>query len=302
MGTTVTHIEKQRTKKLRQGQSEQSTPLKQQDYQFWLTSLVRDLPQVQHKLNIQRNWQKPLELYVVDLNAGEGHNKVANCIGSPGTFMITMVRENFLKYRVRFCDLSQNALDTLKIYMKKHFSTQHCMQVYQYATDSAVLLRSMNMQAQRNAKTKRHIAESYYGLVLSDANNVKDVPYQELYTLSHLYDNLDISIHWNISATHRSRGKSVSRDKYPNLSKFVQSSYKAHWYIRGRVGKFIYLHGTNRESVSGIEDSGFLHINSPEGDKLFKELDKSQKEHKFLAANPGCSYDEYLKQKEQENV
>ena len=234
----------------KQGQSDLVTERKQRGlaYAFELSAAV---------IRKNASWAKPYLHF--DINAGNGYNERAGCVGSPVTFM--QVFGGLQHFRATFIDNDAEQLSTLR----KRALIQYDPRCNLHHGDNAEFLRSLQINGYWQ-----------FGTILSDPNG-SDLPIEELIYLSRRFQKIDHIYHWNSTITKRLRyGIKPSQIVLADIPRLIRKKF---WLIREPVGphQFAMLIGRNYRG-NDWRSGGFYHIDSPEGEAIMDRCSRSNKE------------------------
>ena len=235
----------------RQGQSDLATERKQRGlaYALALSAAV---------IRKNSSWAKPYLHF--DLNAGNGYNEIAGCVGSPVTFM-KMFGE-LPNFRATFIDCDEEQLRVLG--SRAVMQDQRCIL---HQGDNGEFLRALQLDGRWQ-----------FGTILSDPNGA-DIPVDELVYASRRYPKVDLIFHWNSTITKRLRyGLKPSQIVLSEVPKLM---HKSAWLIREPVGphQFAMLIGRNYRG-NDWPGGGFHHLDTPEGEAIMDRCSRSNKERK----------------------
>jgi hypothetical protein len=219
-----------------QGQSDLATERKQRGLYYALN--------VNAMVIRKHSWAKPYLHF--DLNAGNGYNEKAGCVGSPITFMKTFV--GLSNFRAFFIDCDEEQL---------RCTLHH--------GDNAAFLRALQIDGHWQ-----------FGTILSDPNG-SDIPVDELAFVSRIYPQIDHIFHWNSTVTKRLRyGIKPDQLVLSDIPKLIR---KKAWLIRDPVGphQFAMLIGRNYRG-NDWPSGGFFHLDSPRGEEIMDRCSRSNKE------------------------
>jgi len=233
-----------------QGQSELVTEEKQRGLQFAFiinTAVIRKTSK----------WNdKPYQHF--DLNAGNGYNDKAKCVGSPVTFMLLF--RDIPNFRATFIDCDKAQIEVLakrEIMQDARCSMHH--------GDNAEFLRNLRINGNWQ-----------FGSILSDPNGT-DVPFDELQDASERYPQIDQIFHWNSNITKRLKyGIKPNAIMLSDVPKLIT---KSAWLIRKPLGRhqFAMLIGRNYRGKEWVK-GGFYYLDSEMGEKIMDECCRSTKD------------------------
>jgi hypothetical protein len=234
---------------VKQGQSELATEKKQRglSYAFALSAAV---------IKKNKDWAKPYLHF--DLNAGNGHNEKAGCVGSPITFM--QMFHELPNFRATFIDCDETQITQLGAHaiMQDPRCTLHL-------GDNAEFLNALQINGRWQ-----------FGTILSDPNG-SDVPIDALIYASRRYPQIDQIYHWNSNITKRLKyGIKPSQIVLADVPRLIS---KTAWLIREPIGphQFAMLIGRNYRG-NDWPKGGFYHLNSPQGEEIMDRCSRSNKE------------------------
>jgi len=234
---------------MRQGQSDLVTEKKQRglSYALALSAAV---------IKKNASWAKPYLHF--DLNAGNGYNESAGCVGSPITYM--QMFHELPNFRATFIDRDPEQIAQLGAHpiMQDPRCTLHL-------GDNAAFLSAL----QFNGRWQ-------FGTILSDPNGA-DVPIDQLSYAARRYPQIDQIFHWNSNITKRLRyGIKPSQIVLADVPGLIT---KKAWLIREPVGphQFAMLIGRNYRG-NDWPKGGFFHLDSDKGQEIMDRCSRSRKE------------------------
>jgi hypothetical protein len=242
---------------LSQGQSDLATERKQRGlyYAFTFNYVV---------IKKHASWAKPYLHF--DLNAGNGYNDDAGCVGSPLTFM--QVFHEIPHFRATFVDREKAQLDALQA--REIMQDPRCSL---HLGDNAEFLSALQINGSWQ-----------FGTILSDPNGA-DVPIDALIYASKRYPRIDQIFHWNSTITKRLKyGIKPDQITLADIPKLI---FKKDWLIREPVGphQFAMLIGRNFRG-NDWPAGGFYHLNSSRGEEILDRCSRSRKERTTGNNNP----------------
>lgn len=232
----------------KQGQSDLATEQKQRGLSYAL--------ELSRAVIRKHSWAKPYLHY--DINAGNGHNDKAGCVGTPVTFMNMFY--DLPNFRATFVDCDQQQLQMLasRTIMQDQRCTLHL-------GDNGEFLRTLRIDGHWQ-----------FGTILCDPNG-SDLPLDELIFASRRYPRIDQIFHWNSTVTKRLRyGIKPDQIVLSDIPKLIR---KSAWLIREPVGKhqFAMLICRNYRG-NDWPAGGFYHLDSPRGEEIMDRCSRSYKE------------------------
>ena len=233
----------------KQGQSDLATERKQRglSYALRLSYVV---------LRKHSDWAKPYLHF--DLNAGNGYNDKAGCVGSPLTFM--RIFGGMPHFRATFIDCDESQINVLR--SREIMKDERCKMI---VGDNAEFLNSLQIRG-----------DWQFGTILSDPNG-SDVPIDGLIYAGHKYKQIDQIFHWNSTITKRLRyGIKPTQIVLSDIPRLIP---KTSWLIREPVSKhqFAMLIGRNYRG-NDWPSGGFYHLDSPRGEMIMDRCSRSTKE------------------------
>lgn len=202
------------------------------------------------------DWTKPYLHF--DLNAGNGYNDIAGCVGSPITFM--RIFSELPHFRATFIDNDPAQINVLG--KRKIMQDERCSL---HLGDNEAFLNTLRLNGHWQ-----------FGTILSDPNGA-DVPIDALIDASRRYPRIDQIFHWNSTITKRLRyGLKPSQIVLADIPRLIR---KTAWLIREPVGphQFAMLIGRNYRG-NDWPGGGFYHLDSPRGQEIMDRCSRSKKE------------------------
>jgi hypothetical protein len=198
----------------------------------------------------KNKWASKKYVYI-DLYAGSGINQEEKCDGSPIIFLKSI--QNKLDYEAHF--IENDPGNFLFLQQAAAFVNSH----YEYLGDNRDWL----------PKILQTINTNSYGLVYADPNGLADFDMLSQITATHRF--LDVLIYYPSAAAKRN-GKS--------LDEYLKLIGKDCWIIQRPIGQWqwTFLFGTNYIDYKAWKKYGFLRLDDPCGQEIYKKLNYTNKE------------------------